>query len=241
MDDAARQQEYYARTAGTYEETHVSAFDEHILALSLFAGLARTLGAQSVLDVGAGTGRALSFLLKQLPEARVVGIEPVAELREVGHSHGLDRDTLIAGSGERLPYADNSFDFVIETGMLHHVPDPGRVVAEMARVARLGVMISDSNKFGQGSGGMRAVKAVVDRLGLWRAMIWVTTRGRMSKWSEGDGLYYSYSVFDNLAVLQAKFPRLHLANTAAMTGENLRRGAGHVCAIALAENATDSV
>ena len=241
MDDVTRQRDYYARTAADYEATHLGSFDEHMLALALFAGVARSLGGASVLDVGAGTGRALRYLADQLPEASLVGIEPVAALREVGHANGLDRNMLIAGSGEDLPFADDSFDFVIETGMLHHVARPDRVVAEMARVARIGVLISDSNKFGQGSHGLRLAKALVDRLGLWRAMIWVTTRGRMAKWSEGDGLYYSYSVFDDLGLLAAKFPRLHLANTLPMTGGNLRRGAGHLCAIALVSDVPRTV
>lgn len=235
VNDASRQRDYYERTATHYETMHVKGDDEHGVALALFAGLARKFGATSILDVGAGTGRALELLAPEFPEAKLVGIEPVDGLREIGYSKGIGRDQLIGGSGEALPFADNAFDFVIETGVLHHVPNPDRVVAEMVRVARLGVMISDCNNFGQGSWPVRLLKSVVDRLGLWRLLIWIQTRGKLSKWSEGDGVFYSYSVFDNLDILDQKFPRRFLTNTRPLVGHSLRYGTDHICIIAIRE------
>ena len=213
MNDTARQRAYYERTADHYEAMHVCAGDEHGLALALFAGIARRNGARAVLDVGAGTGRALELLGAELPATRLVGIEPSEALRGVGHAKGLSEDQLIGGSGEALPFADDAFDFVIETGMLHHVPDPAKVVAEMVRVARLGVMISDSNKFAQGGWALRKVKALIDMAGLWKPFIWLQTRGKMAKWSEGDGLFYSYSVFNNYAQIAQACTSVHVMNT----------------------------
>lgn len=232
MNDTARQRAYYERTAEHYEAMHVRADDEHGQALARFADLARRMDAVSVLDVGAGTGRALQLLGAALPGVKLVGVEPSAALRSVGHAKGISEDALIHGSGEALPFEDGAFDFVIETGMLHHVPKPDKVVAEMLRVARRGVMISDSNKFAQGSRPLRLVKAVVDRLGLWTPFIWLQTGGRMAKWSEGDGLFYSYSVFDNLDQVRVRFPKVDLTATVPMTGPSLRRDAGHLCLIA---------
>lgn len=232
MNDTARQRAYYERTAEHYEAMHVRPDDEHGRALARFADLARRMEAVSVLDVGAGTGRALQLLGAALPGVKLVGVEPSAALRSVGHSKGISEDALIHGSGEALPFEDGAFDFVIETGMLHHVPEPAKVVAEMLRVARRGVMISDSNKFAQGAKWLRLVKALVDRLGLWKPFIWLQTRGRMAKWSEGDGVFYSYSVLDNFEQVRARFPQIELAATVPMTGSSLRRDAGHLCLIA---------
>jgi SAM-dependent methyltransferase len=228
-----RQRDYYARTAEHYEAMHVRADDEHGLALAAFAGIARLLGASSVLDVGAGTGRALARLGTELPGCHLLGIEPVAELRTVGHTQGIPADLLIEGDACALPFADDSFDFVIETGVLHHLPDPAKAVREMVRVARLGVMLSDANKFGQGSWLVRLAKGVIGKLGLWQAAIWLSTGGRMAKWSEGDGQFWSYSVFDNQRQLAAKFPRLHWLNTARLSGTDLKRGAASVAVVAL--------
>lgn len=235
LNDSARQRAYYERTAEHYEAMHVRADDEHGRALARFADMARRLGAASVLDVGAGTGRALELLGAALPGIKLVGVEPSAALRAVGHAKGIAPDALISGSGEALPFADGAFDFVIETGMLHHVPRPQLVVAEMLRVARRGVMISDSNKYAQGARPLRLIKAVIDRLGLWTPFIWLQTRGKMAKWSEGDGVFYSYSVYDNLEQVRARFPVVDLTATVPMTGASLRRDAGHLCLIATLE------
>ncbi len=62
----------------------------------------------------------------------------------------------------------------------------------MVRVARVGVLISDSNNMGQGSAAARALKQCVKGMGLWKALIWAQTGGRMYKESDGDGVYYSF-------------------------------------------------
>lgn len=81
LDDISRQQEYYRATAATYNERHVSEQDEHALALAVFVAIAQHVRMTgSFLDVGAGTGRAMRILSEAFPEARVEGIEPVADL-----------------------------------------------------------------------------------------------------------------------------------------------------------------
>lgn len=233
MDDTLRQQEYYDRTAGHYEAMHVHPLDEHAVALAMLAGFARHIGARSILDVGGGTGRAVKLLQDYLPGVKVVGVEPVAGLREVGYANGIARDALVDGSGEALPFADDAFDLVIETAVLHHVPDPAKVVREMCRVASRGVMISDSNNLGQGSWPVRLVKGVLHRLGLWRAFVWLGTGGKMSKYNEGDGVFYSYTLFDSTGDVARKFPRHHWLTTRPTQGFNLRFGAPVLALIAL--------
>jgi ubiquinone/menaquinone biosynthesis C-methylase UbiE len=228
-----QQRDYYARTAEHYDSMHIADDDEHGIAIAAFIGIARLKGATSVLDVGAGTGRALHRLREGLSDARLVGVEPVAELRAVGHLKGVPHDQLIEGDATALPFGDDEFDFVIETGVLHHVREPAKAVAEMMRVARLGVMISDANKFGQGSPITRRFKAAIRRLGLWSTLIRIQTRGKMSKWSEGDGLYYSYSVYDNIGQLPGKFPKILTMNTTPISGTDPRSGASQVMVLAL--------
>ena len=231
--EAEQQRAYYARTAEHYDAMHVSDRDEHGIALAALAGLARLCGATSILDVGAGTGRALVRLQRELPGVMLTGVEPVAELRAIGHGNGISPEMLRDGDALALPFADDSFDFVIETGVLHHIAEPSRAVAEMVRVARLGVLISDANNLGQGSPPARLAKRIIAGLGLWRAFIALATRGKMSKWSEGDGLFYSYSVFTDAALLKPKFPRLFFMNTAPLVGTDLKHGASSVALFGL--------
>jgi hypothetical protein len=98
----------------------------------------------------------------------------------------------------------------------------------MARVARKGVMISDSNNIGQGRGLARYMKFLLKSAGLWRAFIWTTTGGKMYKMSEEDGIFYSFSAFDCVDSLRSKFTIIHFMNTEECTGFNLYRGSPHV-------------
>jgi len=227
-----RQRDYYAAHADEYEDKHLSNDDEHMRALAMFRGLALGRDHASILDVGAGTGRGVRFLQQVFPASKVIGVEPSRELREIGHAAGLKPSDLVDGDATRLPFANNEFDWVIETGVLHHIEDYKAAVAEMCRVARIGVLISDSNNMGQGSFQARLFKRTLKAMGLWNAFLWLQTGGKMYKFSEGDGVYFSFCAFDTVPILQKKFSRVIYANTAS-AGFNLYGSAATVAIIAL--------
>jgi ubiquinone/menaquinone biosynthesis C-methylase UbiE len=197
--EATLQSDYYSATAAQYDDKHVRAGDEHCIALEYVAALARAARARSILDVGAGTGRAVRLLSEINPDLRVVGIEPSSGLRKVAAQADIP---VLAGSGYEIPFADDSFDFAIATGVMHHVREPSRVVTEMMRVARSGVLISDSNRFGQGPIAVRVLKQGVHAIGLWPLFQLIKTRGNVYMYSEGDGVFYSYSIFDSQSQLR---------------------------------------
>jgi SAM-dependent methyltransferase len=67
---------------------------------------------------------------------RYVGVDVAVS----GHDHARSRvDVFFDGS--TLPFADQSFDSILCTGVLEHVPDPARALAEMQRVARPGARL----------------------------------------------------------------------------------------------------
>jgi ubiquinone/menaquinone biosynthesis C-methylase UbiE len=235
MNDLQQQNEqrrYYAQTAGDYERLH-HGDAEHTFALGVLTGLVPVLGIRSVLDIGAGTGRALAYFKRHAPDVSTVGIEPVAELREVGHRSGLTETELVDGDGTKLPYADGAFDVITAFGVLHHVPRPRVVLAEMLRVARVGVFVSDSNNFGQGSRAARLIKQGLNALGLWPLVNYIKTRGRGYTVSREDGLAYSYSVFTDYPYLRRACARVHVFTTGAAQGSDPYRGAAHVALLAL--------
>ena len=93
-------------------------------------------GDERALDVGTGAG-ALAFALAALVR-EVVGLDPVPELLELARARGLPNTEFVEGDGAALPFPDASFDLVGTHRTLHHVAQPDRVVAELARVTRPG-------------------------------------------------------------------------------------------------------
>jgi SAM-dependent methyltransferase len=221
------QRQYYAATGRDYEAMHIAADDEHQFALALMLGAADFLGVKSILDIGSGTGRAIAWVKKVRPDIVVKGIEPVAELREVAYRNGIDRRDLVDGDALSLAFGDGDFDLVCEFGVLHHIRTPGRAVAEMLRVAAKAVFISDSNNFGQGRLLGRTLKQAFNALGLWPLIDLLKTRGRGYTISAGDGLGYSYSVFNDYAQIRARCASVHVLNTT-QAGVNPYRTAPHV-------------
>src|SRR5438034_1523600 len=93
-----------------------------------------------VLDVACGAAHAAE---KVAPHVRqVVGLDLTRALLDLGADRlrdaGITNVLLQEGSAAELPFLDASFDLVACRAALHHVPDPGGVVAEMARVCRPG-------------------------------------------------------------------------------------------------------
>ncbi len=86
-----------------------------------------------VLDVGCGVGMYTAAFLRATPH--VFGVEVEAErAREArGRAAGVTQAV-----GERLPFADGSFDLVFSHEVLEHVADDRACAVEMARVTRPG-------------------------------------------------------------------------------------------------------
>jgi len=205
---------YYTETAAAYDAMHGVEHDGHQIALRYISGVVDQMRLRSMLDVGCGTGRALRHFRAHHAGLRALGVEPVRALvQRAVEAHGAQAGDLVYGRGESLPYADASFDAACELGILHHVPDPNAVVREMLRVARRAVFLSDANRFGQGSWPGRLAKLALSRLKLWPLANYVKTRGRGYTLSEGDGLFYSYSVFDSYDLLADWASRIVLIPT----------------------------
>jgi SAM-dependent methyltransferase len=134
-------------------------------------------------------------------------------LRVATERHDIPAEWLDVTGGESLPYPDAAFDVAVATGVLHHVAEPGLVVGEMLRVARLGVFISDGNTYGNASIPMARVKATARALGVIRQLEWVRHGGKRWSMSVGDGLHYPFSVFDCIEHLRRVCPAVFVIPT----------------------------
>jgi SAM-dependent methyltransferase len=104
----------------------------HILA----AHFAETIPQRgTVLDIGTGDGVLAVALMQLRPDLRIEGVDVLAR-----------PDAAIPVTiydGQTVPFPDQSFDYVLISDVLHHTENPAAVLAEAARVARLGIVLKD--------------------------------------------------------------------------------------------------
>jgi ubiquinone/menaquinone biosynthesis C-methylase UbiE len=133
-----------------------------------------------LLDIGTGTGRMAEIFAAGA--ARITALDRSTEMLRIARSKFAERRLnvdLIQGDFATLPFADASTDTVVMHQVLHFAPDPGRVVAEAARVLRPGghLLIVDFAPHDQEDLRTRAAHA---RLGF--------SDGQMRGWFASAGL-----------------------------------------------------
>jgi ubiquinone/menaquinone biosynthesis C-methylase UbiE len=104
---------------------------------------ARIRAGQRVLDVGCGTAT-LTVLVKQThPGAEVFGLDGDAKILGIARRKAAKEGvalTFVEGMAFRLPHADESFERVLTSMMLHHLTPKNKrlTLAEAFRVLRPG-------------------------------------------------------------------------------------------------------
>jgi len=103
--------------------------------------------ADTVVDVGVGTGRLLTALSSR--SAQVIGVDHSSPMLDEAKAR-IDRDglgniELRLGEMSHLPLADSSADCAIVNMVLHHAANPQTVFSELSRVVKNGgkVVIAD--------------------------------------------------------------------------------------------------
>ena len=108
----------------------------------------------SVLDVGAGSGELLRVAVQWAREtnrtASLVGLELNERSARaiLDESNAFPEISSVRANGFQLPFADDSFDYVIQSLTLHHFDDAGavRILREMARVAGRAIFVIDLHR-----------------------------------------------------------------------------------------------
>jgi SAM-dependent methyltransferase len=117
-------------------------------AIDSFAGvgyyfdLARIQAADTVVDLGSGSGMDSFLAARQAAGGRVIGVdmteEQLAKATRLARTHGFTNVEFRDGHIEQLPVEDGAADVVISNGVINLSPEKTRVFAEAARVLRVG-------------------------------------------------------------------------------------------------------
>jgi SAM-dependent methyltransferase len=110
------------------------------------------LRGQDVLEVSCGHGGGASWLARTLRPARYTGLDlnptGIAFCRQ---RHAVPGLAFVRGDAQALPFADASFDAVVNVEASHCYPDFPRFLAEVARVLRPGgVFLYADFRYAQG-------------------------------------------------------------------------------------------
>jgi SAM-dependent methyltransferase len=103
----------------------------------------RDLRHGSLLEVGIGDGENVALLPRSLTISGIdIAERPLADCRDRFPDRGL---FLALAEGERIPFADRSFDVVLSVGGFNFYSDPQSALSEMARVTKPGgrVVVAD--------------------------------------------------------------------------------------------------
>src|ERR1043165_4031755 len=85
MDEVQRQRQYYASTAGQYDDMHAP----NAVGLAFLDGAIHLMNATSLLEIGSGTGKATAHLVAMHPNVRITGLEPSQSMRDVALTRGI--------------------------------------------------------------------------------------------------------------------------------------------------------
>lgn len=89
------------------------------------------------LDIGCGTGRFTKYLSGKA--GFIEAIDPSNAVFAADHLLGdLDNVRITKASAETIPFADETFDFAMSIGVLHHIPDTQKAMIDCVKKVKKG-------------------------------------------------------------------------------------------------------
>jgi ubiquinone/menaquinone biosynthesis C-methylase UbiE/DNA-binding transcriptional ArsR family regulator len=130
-----KSQEFFSSSAGQWDRVRDDLFGDrfYLAALAAFVQSDWTVG-----DLGCGTGQVSAALAPFV--AKVLAVDASAAMLQAAKKRlqGLANIDLRRGELESLPIDDARLDAATLMLVLHHVPEPERALAEVARVLKSG-------------------------------------------------------------------------------------------------------
>jgi ArsR family transcriptional regulator len=164
--DSSDVRAFFEQVSGQWDDMRSSFYNADVIDALAVHG--RVTGRSRVVDAGTGTGFVAAGLAGRA--GTVTGIDNSPAMLAVAARNlaglGAGNVQLAQGELDNLPLADGSADVAVANMVLHHAPDPGRMLAEMARVVRPGGMIAVTDEVGHPYERVRAEQA-----GIWLGFI----------------------------------------------------------------------
>lgn len=152
-----------ARTMGQNKAKEIEFFDQHAqvdeynvfssasneLLISTCLQLGGLRPPAKIADLGCGSGIFTSILAEKSFDVTGVDISPgMIETAKKTYPKEKHRTSFAVGDVEALDFADATFDGVLLSGLLHHLPDPTACVREVHRILKPGgvFMAFDPNR-----------------------------------------------------------------------------------------------
>lgn len=130
-----KSEEFFASASGQWDRLREGLFGDrfHLHALLALIDPALTVG-----DLGCGTGQVSEMLAPHV--AKVVAVDGSTDMVQAARKRlkGLHHVEVRRGDMEALPVDDGQLDAAVVALVLHHLPEPGRALAEVHRVLRQG-------------------------------------------------------------------------------------------------------
>jgi ubiquinone/menaquinone biosynthesis C-methylase UbiE len=140
MDSADEARDYDAMDHSTVNRVFVADF------LAFWGDPSGSAAKQGVLDVGTGTAQIPIELCRTSCAFDVIAIDLAEHMLEVGRANvrkaALESHIRLERvDAKRMPYQAGQFAAVISNSIIHHIPEPAGVIAEMLRVVGPGDVI----------------------------------------------------------------------------------------------------
>lgn len=136
MDDSAEVEAYSSAAA----QSHLNAIDDTFVDHAMRLVGKRERGR--ALDIGTGPGQIVVKLARKLTRWKFIGVDRSPNMIAQGIA-GLGPALDLAGrvhfheaDGSQIPFRDASFDLVVCNSVLHHLAEPQKLLAEIARLTK---------------------------------------------------------------------------------------------------------
>ena len=152
--------DWYANNAKqTYAEYERLPFWQAVDAITFARWKRQIRPGTRVLDVGCAQGRSTFRLADQPIDIIAFDISKALVSQAIDRSQPGARVTFFVGDATALPFVDESFDYVLTYGVLHHLPDPPHVCREIARVLKpRGIFFASENNRSALRGGFELLQ-----------------------------------------------------------------------------------